>query len=111
MSIRRGYRNVSAHICIKCFNADLLPGICVHTPLIKNPSNQFIFAFDFIFKYVLNLCFDDIFQDHHQYYNSTTYTDKDKADKYWNDIKNITPNWMLSQSHRRAMVMKKHRFP
>ncbi|XP_061401899.1 plexin domain-containing protein 1, partial [Musca vetustissima] len=43
--------------------------------------------------------------DHHQYYNSTTYTDKDKADKYWNEIKNITPNLMLSQSHRRAMTV------
>uniref|UniRef100_A0A1I8PSQ6 PSI domain-containing protein n=1 Tax=Stomoxys calcitrans TaxID=35570 RepID=A0A1I8PSQ6_STOCA len=43
--------------------------------------------------------------DHHQYYNSTTYTDKDKADKYWNEIKNITPNVMLSQSHRRAMTV------
>ncbi|XP_075157780.1 plexin domain containing lethal (1) G0289 isoform X2 [Haematobia irritans] len=43
--------------------------------------------------------------DHHQYYNSTTYTDKAKADKYWNEIKNITPNWMLSQSHRRAMTV------
>ncbi|XP_058978983.1 plexin domain-containing protein 1 isoform X2 [Musca domestica] len=47
----------------------------------------------------------DTTSDHHQYYNSTTYTDKDKADKYWNDIKNITPNWMLSQSHRRAMTV------
>ncbi|XP_073828163.1 plexin domain containing lethal (1) G0289 isoform X2 [Musca autumnalis] len=47
----------------------------------------------------------DTTSDHHQYYNSTTYTDKDKADKYWNEIRNITPNLMLSQSHRRAMTV------
>ncbi|KAI8121608.1 Plexin domain-containing protein 2 [Lucilia cuprina] len=44
-------------------------------------------------------------EDHHHYYNSTIVVDKEKADAYWNEIKNMSPNWMLSQSHRRAMTV------
>ncbi|KAL9880820.1 plexin domain containing lethal (1) G0289 isoform 2-T2 [Glossina fuscipes fuscipes] len=44
--------------------------------------------------------------DHHNYYNSTVYVDPMEANKTWNQIKNITPSLMLSQSHRRAMTVQ-----
>ncbi|TMW39490.1 hypothetical protein DOY81_015430, partial [Sarcophaga bullata] len=43
-------------------------------------------------------------EDHHHYYNSTIVVDKEKAETYWNEIRNMSPNYMLSQSHRRAMI-------
>ncbi|XP_055915390.1 plexin domain-containing protein 2 isoform X2 [Eupeodes corollae] len=50
--------------------------------------------------------------DHHIYYNSTIYVSKDQADAFWNSFKNITPNSMLSASHRRAMTVElKFDFP
>ncbi|XP_055844691.1 plexin domain-containing protein 2 isoform X2 [Episyrphus balteatus] len=50
--------------------------------------------------------------DHHIYYNSTIYVSKDTADEYWSSFKNITPNSMLSASHRRAMTVElKFDFP
>lgn len=41
---------------------------------------------------------------HHQYYNSTTLQDAEIVQEYLKSFQNLTPNSMLSKSHRRAMV-------
>lgn len=45
-------------------------------------------------------------QDHHQYYNSSSYSIEDLT-PYWVDMEvdpKVTVNAMLSQAHRRAAV-------
>lgn len=43
-------------------------------------------------------------EEHHTYYNSTTLQNADTVQEYLRSFQNLTPNSMLSKSHRRAMV-------
>ncbi|XP_037918633.1 plexin domain-containing protein 2 isoform X2 [Hermetia illucens] len=47
----------------------------------------------------------EVKEDFHLYYNSSVLVDKELIAQYWNEFKNITPNSMLSKSHRRAMTV------
>ncbi|KRF97514.1 uncharacterized protein Dwil_GK10263, isoform B [Drosophila willistoni] len=51
-------------------------------------------------------------EDHHDYYNSALYINKEEAVKMWSQLRNIPNNTMLSSSHRRAMTVElKFDFP
>ncbi|XP_017850648.1 plexin domain-containing protein 2 isoform X1 [Drosophila busckii] len=51
-------------------------------------------------------------EDHFDYYNSTTYVNKDEAAEMLAQMRNIPENPMLSASHRRAMTVElKFDFP
>lgn len=43
-------------------------------------------------------------ETHHMFYNSSTVTDAPLVQEYLKSFQNLTPNSMLSKSHRRAMV-------
>lgn len=43
-------------------------------------------------------------EEHHTYYNSTTLQNAESVQEYLKSFQNLTPNSMLSKSHRRAMV-------
>lgn len=43
-------------------------------------------------------------EQHHQYYNSTTLHNTETVQEYLRSFRNLTPNSILSKSHRRAMV-------
>lgn len=44
-------------------------------------------------------------EEHHVYYNSTTLQNAEQAQEFLKSFQNLTPNAMLSKSHRRAMVI------
>lgn len=44
--------------------------------------------------------------DYFQYYNSTTFVDKNKSDEYWSQKKEYIVSSILSKSHRRAIVSR-----
>lgn len=45
-------------------------------------------------------------EEHHIFYNSTTLQNTETVQEYLRSFQNLTPNSMLSKSHRRAMVRK-----
>lgn len=45
-------------------------------------------------------------EEHHTYYNSTTLQNTETVQEYLRSFQNLTPNSMLSKSHRRAMVRR-----
>ncbi|KAH8421310.1 hypothetical protein KR009_001487 [Drosophila setifemur] len=55
---------------------------------------------------------EKIEEEHHEYYNSLLYVNKEEAGRLWAQLKNTPENTMLSSSHRRAMTVElKFDFP
>ncbi|XP_030381871.1 plexin domain-containing protein 2 isoform X2 [Scaptodrosophila lebanonensis] len=53
-----------------------------------------------------------IYNEQHEYYNSSLYVNKEEVQSMWKLVQNISENVMLSSSHRRAMTVElKFDFP